>query len=108
MEDALPYILADDPLKACLTHFGFEEFDIDQSIAEVNTLLDLIHALDVSACSSYSFEPLPTLASTPTPPSVEKAPKLELKPLPASLKYVFLGPHDTLHVIISLDLSSTQ
>ena len=39
---------------------------------------------------------------------MEKAPKLELKPLPASLKYVFLGPHDTLPVIISSDLSSSQ
>ena len=33
-------------------------------------------------------------------------PKLELKPLPATLKYAFLGPDDTLPVIIASNLSS--
>jgi hypothetical protein len=29
VEDSLPSLLADDPLEACLTHFGFEDFDTD-------------------------------------------------------------------------------
>ncbi|XP_058185723.1 uncharacterized protein LOC131302946 [Rhododendron vialii] len=54
------------------------------------------------------FEPLPALSSTPAFPSIEAPPKLELKPLPASLKYVFLGHDDTLPVIIASNLSSEQ
>lgn len=34
-------------------------------------------------------------------PSVEKAPKMELKPLPVYLKYVFLGKNETLPIINS-------
>jgi len=48
-----------------------------------------------------TYEPLPPLASSPMPPSIVSPPKLELKPLPDSLKYVFLGPKETLPVIIS-------
>ncbi|GFS44291.1 SH3 domain-containing protein [Actinidia rufa] len=39
VEEALPYILTEDPLEACLTHFGFDEYDIDHSIEDVNALL---------------------------------------------------------------------
>lgn len=42
VEEALPYILVEDPLEACLAHFGFEEYDIDRSIEEVNSLLDSV------------------------------------------------------------------
>jgi len=35
-------------------------------------------------------------------------PPLELKPLPDSLKYVFLGPNDTLPVIIASNLNDDQ
>ena len=41
-------------------------------------------------------------------PSLTKAPKLELKPLPDNLKYMFLGEANTLPVIISNDLSDEQ
>ncbi|XP_070024960.1 uncharacterized protein [Nicotiana sylvestris] len=47
--------------------------------------------------------------ATPTvKPSVEKPPKLELKPLPAHLRYVFLGLDSTLPIIISSDLLDVQ
>ncbi|XP_058203029.1 uncharacterized protein LOC131317499 [Rhododendron vialii] len=107
VEEALPYILVEDPLEACLAHFGYEEFDIDQSIAEVNSLLDLAPCMAKPTWRT-PFEPLPALSSTPAFPSIEAPPKLELKPLPASLKYVFLGHDDTLPVIIASDLSSEQ
>jgi len=42
------------------------------------------------------------------PPSVVSPPKLELKPLPNSLKYVFLCPKENLPVIISSLLSCDQ
>ena len=57
---------------------------------------------------TWHFEPLPELAEKPARPSIESPPELELKPLPASLKYAFLGKDQTLPVIISADLTDTQ
>jgi len=42
------------------------------------------------------------------PPSVTFLPKLELKPLPNSLNYVFLGPKQILPIIISSLISYDQ
>ena len=53
-------------------------------------------------------EPLPQLKSEPTPPSLQIPPQIELKPLPDSLKYAFLGPDNTLPVIITNKLEPTQ
>ncbi|XP_070002016.1 uncharacterized protein [Nicotiana sylvestris] len=47
-------------------------------------------------------------ATPPAKPSVEEPPKLELKTLPAHLRYVFLGPNSTLPVIISSGLLDVQ
>ena len=41
-------------------------------------------------------------------PSFVQAPKLEFKPLPSHLKYVFLGDKETLLVIIFAHLSPSQ
>ena len=41
-------------------------------------------------------------------PSVETPPKLELKALPDTLEYAFLGEFDTLPVIISSSLDLEQ
>ena len=46
--------------------------------------------------------------SPPARPSVEEAPKLELKALPSHLRYVFLGRDGTLPVIIAADLNAEQ
>ncbi|XP_070008143.1 uncharacterized protein [Nicotiana sylvestris] len=54
------------------------------------------------------FEPLNKRNGPPPKPSIEEAPKLELKPLPSHLHYAYLGSSDTLHVIISSDLSKLQ
>ena len=43
-----------------------------------------------------------------TPKAEEEAPKLELKPLPPSLKYVFLGENDSYLVIISSSLKPEE
>jgi len=47
-------------------------------------------------------------ASPPARPSVEEAPKLELKALPPHLRYVYLGEENTLPVIIAADLNASQ
>ena len=46
--------------------------------------------------------------SPPVKPSIEDAPKLELKPLQPHLRYVFLGKDDTFPIIIALDLNMHQ
>ena len=43
-----------------------------------------------------------------TKPSIDEAPKLELKSLPLHLRYVFLGRDETLAVIIASDLNVEQ
>jgi len=55
-----------------------------------------------------AYESLPFLTSSPMPPFVVSSPKLELEPPSNSLKYVFLGPKETLPVIISFLLSCDQ
>ena len=46
--------------------------------------------------------------SQPAKPSIEEVPKLELKALLPHLRYVFLGRHDTLSIIIESDLIMSQ
>ena len=41
-------------------------------------------------------------------PSIEEAPKVELKSLPPHMRYVFLGKGDTLSIIIASDLNVHQ
>nr|XP_011459774.1 PREDICTED: uncharacterized protein LOC105350087 [Fragaria vesca subsp. vesca] len=94
-----------DPLEACLVHFG-ADFDFDKSIEEVNALLDSVPLID-SANWKSKVEPLP-FSSSPPIPSIVKPLKLDLKQLPNTLKYAFLGPSESLPVIIASDLSSTQ
>ncbi|XP_070017734.1 uncharacterized protein [Nicotiana sylvestris] len=45
----------------------------------------------------HPFEPLNRPDRPPSKPSIEEAPKLELKPLPPHLQYAYLGDSDTLH-----------
>jgi len=52
-------------------------------------------------------EPLLVLTSIPVP-SIIEPPKLELKSLPDTLKYAFLGDSETLHVIISSHFDKDQ
>jgi len=65
----------------------------------------LILSLPTGCPLMHLFAPL---ASSPMPPSVVSPPKLELKPLPDSLKYVFLSHKESIPVIISSFLSCDQ
>jgi hypothetical protein len=77
----------EDPLEACFTQFG-EDLDLDVLLEQANAILE--------------FAPLESNekeeAAVPMPP------KKELEPLPDNLKYKFLGPAETLPVIIASDL----
>lgn len=57
---------------------------------------------------TINYEPSLDLLATLIVPSLEAAPKLELKPLSVTLKYVFLGSSDTLPVIIASNLTLDQ
>ncbi|XP_022876928.1 uncharacterized protein LOC111395153 [Olea europaea var. sylvestris] len=55
----------------------------------------------------WQFESLSDNLSSPVP-SVEKAPTLELKPLPSYLRYTYLGDSATLRVIIANDMTREE
>ncbi|KAH9671201.1 hypothetical protein KPL70_017267 [Citrus sinensis] len=97
--------LSDDPLQTCLTHFGFD-FDIDRSVDEVNALLDSAPSMDTNKWKSRVEQLAPS--EKKLIPSLESPPKLELKPLPNTLEYAFLGEESTLPVIISSSLNGEQ
>ncbi|XP_070025036.1 uncharacterized protein [Nicotiana sylvestris] len=96
-------LTAKDPLEECLTNL--EEMD-GEGLAE------WVMALEGQGFwkRDPQFESL-ELEKRATPPaksSEEEPPKLELKPLPAHLRYVFLGLDSTLPVIISSVLLDVQ
>ena len=73
-------------------------------------LIEMVAALQSSYNGlRYEIPPLSIPISTnKLLPSVEQAPKVELKELPDHLKYVFLGELETLPVIISSKLDEEQ
>jgi hypothetical protein len=78
-------------LEACLAQFG-EDLDLDVLLAQTNVVLE--------------FAPLESKKEEEA--AVLEPPKKELKPLPDNLKYKFLGPAETLLVIIASDLHTAQ
>ncbi|XP_070028699.1 uncharacterized protein [Nicotiana sylvestris] len=92
-----------DPLEACLTNL--EEMD-GEGLAE--------WVMALEGQGFWKREPqfesleLEKRATPPAKPSVKEPPKMELKPLLAHLRYVFLGPDSTLSVIISSGLLDVQ
>ncbi|XP_070009850.1 uncharacterized protein [Nicotiana sylvestris] len=92
-----------DPLAACLMNF-------DEVKGE--ELAGWVMALEGRGFwdRTLEFEPLylKNREAPPAKPSIEEPPKLELKPLPAHLRYEFLGPNSTLPVIISSSLLDVQ
>ncbi|XP_070039072.1 uncharacterized protein [Nicotiana tomentosiformis] len=92
-----------DPLEACL--INLEEMDGEG-------LTEWVMALEGQGFwkREPQFETL-RLEERATPPaklSIEEPPQLDLKPLPAHLRYAFLGSNSTLPVIISSGLLAVQ
>ena len=81
-------------------------FDIEEFIEEINALLDYVPIIDTNLWRP-KVEPSPLSTSVPIP-SIVEPPKLELKSLPDTLKYAFLGESETLPVIISSHLDKDQ
>jgi len=98
---------SEDTVETCLTHFG-NYFNWEESFEEVNALLESILSMDVGKWQ-YKVEPFPpSPSSSPSLPSIIEPPKLDLKPLRDTLKYVFLGSVETLLVIIASDLERNR
>src|SRR5204863_7746328 len=73
-----------------------DDFDIDSVISDVNSLLDSVPLMNIDDMEPIELE-LPLTISEPSA-------QLDLKILPDTLKYVFLGINDTFPVIIASDL----
>jgi hypothetical protein len=77
----------EDPQEACFAQFG-EDLDLDVLFEQANAILE--------------FAPLESNEKEEA--AVPEPPKKELKPLSDNLKYKFLGPRETLPVIIASNL----
>ncbi|GKC03531.1 putative nucleotidyltransferase, ribonuclease H [Tanacetum coccineum] len=101
-----PRTLKDDPLDFYLTGENEEILNV----AKVQKIQEcLVNSLDHQRPPwSYKVELLPVNFNMATKPSLEVPPTLELKPLPSNLKYAFLGPNNTLPVIVASDLFGSQ
>ncbi|XP_019236126.1 PREDICTED: uncharacterized protein LOC109216433 [Nicotiana attenuata] len=100
----VPYMSPADLVERVL--IGDVENGEDDRMGEIEQVLDM-------SCSYVhgirKFEELDRPVTLTLPrPSIEEALKLELKPLPAHLRYAYLGNSETLPVIISSSLTSTQ
>ena len=104
IEEALLAFRSTDPLGTCLSHGDLRLFYLGSKIDEMDSNIDSTLHLESSSGMS-TCEPLPSLVSSLMPPSVVSSLKDELKSLCDSLKYVFLGPKESLTIIISSLLS---
>ncbi|XP_070015699.1 uncharacterized protein [Nicotiana sylvestris] len=100
----VPYMSPADPVEQVL--IGDVENSEDEMIGEIEQVMDM-------SCNYVQgfrkFEELDRpVTLTFTRPYIEEAPNLELKPLPAHLRYAYLGNSEILPVIISSSLTSTQ
>lgn len=89
-------IFVGEPLAAVLYNFEGAEFKGYYRVVS-----------DLTSLGSYFYDPtklyldLKNWASQPSKPSIIEPPSLKLKSLTSHLRYVFLGPNETLLVIIS-------
>ena len=81
----------EDPLEVCFAQFG-EDLDLDKLIEQVYALL----------------ETAPLVSNEKDEAAVPNPPKKELKLLLENLKYKFLGPTESLPMIIASDLVDDQ
>ena len=87
IEEIVQESCMEDPLKACFAQFG-EDLDLDKLLEQADAIL----------------ETTPLESSENEETAVPDPPKKDLKPLPDNLKYKFLGPAESLSVIIASDL----
>ena len=105
-------LLRDDPLEIALTLAESEHGYLNEHTAEFVKMLDSgFQTKHEVASMSLEEEESPTQKATTdhlNPWSELRAPKIELKTLPAGLRYAFLGPKSTYPVIINADLNNAE
>ncbi|XP_026450680.1 uncharacterized protein LOC113350773 [Papaver somniferum] len=70
-------------------HMDFDDDELHEYISEVHSLLESVPPMDIAKWQN-AMEPLP-LSDSESSPIPDEPPKLDLKPLPDTLKYAFLG-----------------
>jgi hypothetical protein len=91
IEDVVEESSIEDPLEACFAQVG-EDLDLDNLIEQADAILETV----------------PLVSSEKKEIAVPDHPKNELKPLPDNRKYKFLGPAESLPVIIVSYLADAQ
>ncbi|XP_060182334.1 uncharacterized protein LOC132611997 [Lycium barbarum] len=91
-----PLITSHDPLKRAL---------VGDDIFDDTAAFEMVQSLDMASIyiQAGEFEHLDRTIGVTPKLSIEEPPTLELKPLPAHLKYAFIGEGDTLPVILAVD-----
>ncbi|XP_021747322.1 uncharacterized protein LOC110713162 [Chenopodium quinoa] len=107
VEESLPALISKDALETSISHENLKHMDLGDVLEESISIIDEAPLLETSSWVA-KHEPLPPLSESPPVPSLISPPQLELKALPSTLKYAFLGPNETLPVIISSQLSNEQ
>ena len=97
--------LTKDPFEACLVHEAGED-EIDQEMVHYDHFLQASPSL--TKAKSARYESLPCNVSCVSILKEESAPKVELKTLPPSLRYVFLGSNSTFPIIVNAELNDEQ
>uniref|UniRef100_M1DBV9 Integrase core domain containing protein n=1 Tax=Solanum tuberosum TaxID=4113 RepID=M1DBV9_SOLTU len=94
-------VVPEDPLERVLIGY---EVEGDTEAQEIETCLNLA----LVDTRKPQVESLDDELGAPPKPSIEDAPKLELKTLLAHLRYAYLATNETFHVIHSAELSELQ
>ena len=89
------------------THGKDDAFLAVPKCEEEAEMVAALNSLPTHVGTSSNFDSIP-VSTNKLLPSVIQAPTLELKPLPSHLKYVFLGEHETLPVIVSSSLTAQE
>ncbi|XP_060200426.1 uncharacterized protein LOC132628679 [Lycium barbarum] len=96
-----PLITSHDPLERDL---------VGDDMFRDTAQFEMVQILDMASIyiQAGKFEHLDRTMGVTPKLSIEEPPKLELKPLPAHLKYAFLGEGDTLPVILAAKLTTEE
>ncbi|XP_044489283.1 uncharacterized protein LOC123213766 [Mangifera indica] len=95
----------EDPLESCIIH-GASVKDENMEITVYAQLMEVNPK--VAPILNFKYEELETGNHSLLSLKTEDAPKVDSKPLPANLRYAFLGPNSTYLVIINVELNDEQ
>ena len=105
MQETFEEQLTDDPLEACLV-YEVSEDEPDKEMTMYERYLSANPALNEQI--SVRYEPLPSTLENLGKIEDQTAPKVELKTLPSSLRYAYLGPNCTYPIIVNAELIDEQ